>query len=111
MIANSKPNSKYVDGYLRVVVDSTGVQRVALPDGTCIPRITDTEVTQGTSYALRGMCTVVFAIVNPEELYLGYEEIELVSTTMATQGNDSVVVYRCNAYLDTTEQHADATQI
>jgi hypothetical protein len=109
MKANSRPNNKYVDGYLRVVVDSTGIQRVALPDGTCIPRITDTEVTQGTKYALRGMCTVVFSIVNPEDTYLGYEEIELVRK--ATQGNDSVVVYRCNAYLDTTEQHADTATI
>jgi hypothetical protein len=107
MIANSKPNKKYKPGYLRIVVDSAGIQRVALPNSACIRRITDTEVRQTTKLALIGMCEAVFVVVNPDDDYSLFKGVKLISQGKGTNEDDTFVTYHATAYLDTTEQHAD----
>jgi hypothetical protein len=115
MIANSKPNKKYKPGSWRVVVDDNGVQRLALPDGTCLPAIQATWIEQNAHQALSGTCSVMFTIHEHNISHIG-EWPATILINVVSEDNGAVLLrlctYSCTAYLDTTEQqHADATQI
>lgn len=58
-------NSKYKEGALRLIIDKSGGQFVAMPSGEKLPGITETTVFQDMEMCRNGICMVRFdALVN-----------------------------------------------